>query len=130
MILAMKLVFDSTENFEKEIGYLDDNERLLIVNEINNYFSLLLSNPVKFYSKIEQPLQFKLVNNYDSSLYILPINDQLKLIFTLDEDPIFEQIIITLFRLVKNPDSIEVYQETGDLLYHDFLENKKVAVLA
>lgn len=130
MILAMKLVFDSTENFEKEIGYLDDNERLLIVNEINNYFSLLLSNPVKFYSNIEQPLQFKLVNNYDSSLYILPINDQLKLIFTVDEDPIFEQIIITLFRLVKNPDSIEVYQETGDLLYHDFLENKKVAVLA
>ncbi|MGI0480492.1 hypothetical protein ACN4EE_06845 [Geminocystis sp. CENA526] len=126
----MKLVFDSTENFEKEIGYFDDNERLLIVNEINNYFSLLLSNPVKFYSKIEQPLQFKLVNNYDSSLYILPINDQLKLIFTVDEDPIFEQIIITLFRLVKNPDSIKVYQETGDLLYHDFLENKKVAVLA
>jgi hypothetical protein len=126
----MTLVFESTENFEKEISCLDDNQRLLIIDDINKNFNLLLSDNLKFSQKIEQPLQFKLVNNYDSSLYILPINDHLKLIFTLDEDPIFEQIIITLFRLVKDQDAIAVYQETGNLLYHDFLENKKVAVLA
>lgn len=127
----MKLVFESTESFEKEISFFNDDQRLLIVSEINNHFNLLLLNPVKFYQKIEQPLQFKLANDYDSSLYILGVNDNFKLIFTLDEDPIFEQIIITLFRLVKENEAIKVYQETGDLLYHDFLlENKKVAVLA
>jgi hypothetical protein len=126
----VKLVFESTESFEKEISFFDDDQRLLIVSEINNYFNLLLSNPVKFYQKIEQPLQFKLANDYDSSLYILEVSDNFKLIFTLDEDPIFEQIIITLFRLVKENEAIKIYQETGDLLYHDFLlENKKVAVL-
>jgi hypothetical protein len=125
----MKLVFESTESFEKEISYFDDDQRLLIVNYINNQFNLLLSEPIKFYQKVEQPLKFNLVNNYDSSLYILEINEHLKLIFTLDEDVIFEQIIITLFRLVKENESIEVYQQTGDLLYSDFLQNKKVAVL-
>ena len=127
----MKLVFESTESFEKEISFFDDNQRLLIISEINNHFNLLLSNPVKFYQQIEQPLQFKLANDYDSSLYILGVSNNFKLIFTLDEDPIFEQVIITLFRLVKDNEAIKVYQETGDLLYRYFLleENKKVAIL-
>ncbi len=126
----MKLVFESTESFEKEISFLSDNQRLLIVSEINNHLNLLLSNPVKFYQQIEQPVQFKLVNDYDSSLYVLRVSDNFRLIFTLDEDPIFEQVVITLFRLVKENEVIKVYQETGDLLYQDFLlENKKVAVL-
>lgn len=127
----MKLIFESTESFEKEISFFDHDQRLLIVNEINDHFNLLFLNPAKFYQKIEQPLQFKLANDYDSSLYILGISDNFQLIFTLDEDSIFEQVIITLFRLVTENDAIKVYQETGDLLYHDFWlenENKKVAV--
>lgn len=126
----LKLVFESTESFEKEIRFFNNEQRLLIINEINNYFNLLLSNQEKFYHHIEQPLQFKLENDYESSLYVLTVKDNFKLIFTLDEDTIFEQIIITLFRLVKENEAIKVYQETGDLLYQDFLlENKKVAVL-
>jgi hypothetical protein len=35
----MKLVFESTESFEKEISFFDDNQRLLIVSEINNHGS-------------------------------------------------------------------------------------------
>lgn len=127
----MQLVFESTESFEKEIRVFDYDQHLLIVDEINNRFNLLLSNPAKFYQNIEQPLQFTLVNNYDSSLYILGITDNLKLIFTLDEDTIFDQIIITLFRLVKGNEAVKTYQEIGNLLYNDLLlENKKVAILA
>lgn len=127
----MKLVFESTERFEEEISFFKNEQRLLIVNKINKCFNLLLSNPQKFYSRVEQPFHFQLRNDYEFSLYVLTVSDNLGIIFTVDEDPIFEQIIITLFRLVETNEAGKAYQEVGNLLYHDFLleKSKKLAVL-
>ena len=128
----MDLVFESTDIFEQEINLLDNQQRSLIIETINSFFNLLLSNPEDFYRQIEQPLNFSLDNDYESSLYLFKVNENLTFIFSIDEDPIFERIIITLFRLVSANEGEKVYGEVGDLLYHDFLssESKKVPVSA
>jgi hypothetical protein len=45
-------------------------------------------------------------------------------ILTVDEDPIFGQVIFTLFRAV-NPDEVEsAYQDVSESLYQELRQNK------
>lgn len=127
----MDLVFESTDIFEQEINLLDNKQHSVMVEKINTFFSPLLSNPEYFYRQLEQPLSFPLDNDYQSSLYLVQANDSLTVIFSLDEDPIFQRTIITLLRLINTNEKEKIYKEVGNLLYHEFLssETKKVPVL-
>jgi hypothetical protein len=39
------------------------------------------------------------------------------MIATVDDDPIFDKVSLTLFRLVNNKDAERVYKEVGEELY-------------
>jgi hypothetical protein len=41
-------------------------------------------------------------------------------ILAIDEDPIFEQIILTLFRVFKHGDLEKVYKSIAESLYQEF----------
>ncbi|EDN65346.1 conserved hypothetical protein [Beggiatoa sp. PS] len=58
-----------------------------------------------------------LINDYESTLYSLKVNESIRIILTVDEDPIFEQVIFTLFRVVKKSLASEAYHDVAQLIY-------------
>ena len=67
-----------------------------LATELNDCCQLLLYDAAGFHrlvENIEQPLP----EGLNASLYVLPV-DAWRIVFTMDEDPVFEQIMVTLLR--------------------------------
>lgn len=121
----MKLVIESTKKFEKELEAFSETEKLLIIEKMNQYFQMLSTDKASFSRRLYQVKKLRLSNQYDSSLYTLKINHKIRLILTIDEDPIFDQTIITLFRVVQHSDISKAYDSVAESLYQDLITNQE-----
>ena len=121
----MELVIESTKKFEKELEAFSETEKLLIIEKMNQYFQMLSADKASFYRRLYQVKKLRLINQYDSSLYTLKINHKIRLILTIDEDPIFAQTIITLFRVVNHSDISKAYDSVAESLYQDLITNQE-----
>src|SRR5438270_2528 len=54
---------------------------------------------------------------YDSSLFAMRVGKDLRVLFALDDDPIFGRIIVTPFRAVPHEQMGKAYRETATALY-------------
>jgi len=97
----MTLRFDSTKRFEKELDKFSSKERNVIIEKFNRLCEFIESDPNEFYKHAHQPVKLKLVDD-ESTLYALKINRKIRIIMAIDEDPLFDQTIITLFHVVRH----------------------------
>jgi hypothetical protein len=65
------------------------------------------------------------LDGYDSSLYILKISQTLSVILTVDEDPIFGQVVFTLFQAIQHGNLDKAYKSVAEALYQDFLRQDR-----
>jgi len=63
------------------------------------------------------PHKVVLPEGLDSSLYVLWVSPQLRVILTIEEDPLFEQKIVTLFRAVKHDEIDRAFNSIAESLY-------------
>jgi len=125
----MDLLFESTKEFEQDLEQFNKTDRYTIIKQINQSFEMLLTDKSLFYQNTNQFQKIKVAKNYDSSLYSLKIDKTIRLIFTIDEDPIFDRTLITLFRVVNAEDASKVYISIAKSLYQDFMvENQEIEV--
>jgi predicted transposase YdaD len=117
----MELVYHYTQGFSNDLSQLSEATKDEMAVNMNKYGQLLLTNPPKFYQHVDQPYPIQLINGYESSLYSLPIGTPLSVIATVDEDPIFDQLIVTLMRAVKADQVMQAYSCVADSLYQDWL---------
>ncbi len=117
----MELVYHYTQPFENDLNQLSRGTKDEIAVDMNQYGELLLTNPPQFYQHVEQPCPIQLINGYESSLYALPIRTPMSVIATVDEDPIFDQLLVTLMRVVKPSEVAEAYSSVAESLYTDWL---------
>ncbi len=59
---------------------------------------------------------------------MLKVSQKLRVILTVDEDPIFGQIIFTLFRAIQHQDLNKAYNSVAESLYQDFLHKDQETV--
>lgn len=81
-------------------------------NECNKMISLIDERIKRFIEDkdsryIHQEAYFSKLGNFDSTLYYLRINLKNRAILSIDEDPIFDQVIVNIF-LICNHDKINV----------------------
>jgi mRNA-degrading endonuclease YafQ of YafQ-DinJ toxin-antitoxin module len=115
------VLIESTKRFEKDISKLSEDEKAAAIQKINDCASLFPTQKADVYRKLHRlPLN---LNGYESSLYILRISRTLRVIWAVDEDPIFGQVIFTLFRVVKHDDLDRAYQGVAESLYQDILHH-------
>ena len=117
----MELVYHYTQGFENDLSQLSKTLKDEIAVDMNRYGERLLTNPSEFYQHVSQPYPIQLINGYESSLYSLPIGTPLSVIATVDEDPIFDQLIVTLMRAVKADEAMQAYSCVAESLYQDWL---------
>ena len=116
----MDLVYHYTKGFEHDLAQFSSAEKDEMAVDMNSYGQLLLTNPPQFYQHAHQPYPIKLINGYESSLYTLPVGN-IDVIATVDEDPIFDQLIVTLMRAVRGSEVKQAYSSVAESLYQNWL---------
>ncbi|YAF97882.1 MAG: hypothetical protein AB3A66_09605 [Nodularia sp. CChRGM 3473] len=125
----MDILIESTKEFEQDLEKFSNTEKFKIIKKLNRYVELLSKDKNLIYQNSTQLREIRLNKNYDSSIYSLRINEKIRIILTIDDDPIFERTLITLFRAVKPEDAPKAYNSVAESLYQDFtVENQEVKV--
>lgn len=90
-------VFNVTNNFEKDLSRFTLQDQETIESYINFFAEQFDKSPSSFESYIMYDHYLsKPLHNYTSSLHKLRINKDIRLFATFDNDPIFNQVIVTL----------------------------------
>ena len=119
----MDILIESTKGFENDLTKLSEDEKAAAIQKINDCASLFPTQKADVYRKLRSLRLPTNLNGYESSLYTLRISRTLRVILAVDEDPIFGQVIFTLFRVVKHDDLDKAYQGVAESLYQDMLHH-------
>jgi hypothetical protein len=117
------VLIESTRGFEKDIAKLSEDEKAAVIKKINDCASLFPTKKADLYRKLRRLRLPINLNGYESSLYTLRVSRTLRVIWAVDEDPIFGQVIFTLFRAVKHDDLARAYQGVAESLYQDMIHH-------
>lgn len=114
----MEIIFDITDNYERDLEDFSHVDQKVIEKKINFYAQVFRKNPydIHFYSrKFSFPVDLPV--GFTPSLYMLKINADIRLIATFDNDPLFDQIIITLLSCVRYQNYEKSINKIGKYLY-------------
>ena len=121
----MDILFESTRSFEKDIDRLSEDDKAVVIKKINDCASLFPTQKANVYRKLRRLCLPSDINGYESTLYTLTVSPKLRVILTVDEDPIFGQVIFTLFRAVKHDDLKQAYKGVAESLYQKILHHNR-----
>jgi hypothetical protein len=121
------VLIESTKAFEKDLARLSENEKAVAIQKINDCASLFPTQKANVYRKLRRLPLASALNDYESSLYTLRLSQKLRVILTVDEDPIFGQVIFTLFRVVKHDELDKAYKSVAESLYQNLLHHNREA---
>ncbi len=124
----MDILIESTNGFEKDIARLVESDKKIAIQKINDCANLFPTQKADAYRKLHHLRLPTALNDYESSLYTLKVSQKLRVILTIDEDPIFEQIIFTLFRLIKHDEFDKALKGVAESLYQDLLHQDREMV--
>ncbi|WP_066383499.1 hypothetical protein [Anabaena sp. CA = ATCC 33047] len=116
----MEILIESTKEFEQDLDKFSNKDKFKIIKKLNRYVELLSKNRNILENQAFKLKEIKLSDDFDSSLYALIINKDIRLIVTIDDDPIFDTTVITLFRVVNTEDACKAYSSVAESLYQDF----------
>ncbi|MCA6510848.1 MAG: hypothetical protein IM565_12800 [Pseudanabaena sp. M109S1SP2A07QC] len=124
----MDILIESTSRFEQDLSSMSEGEKDIAIQKINDCAALFPEHKINAYRKLRRlPLN---ISGYDSSLYTMRISPESRIILAVDEDPIFGQVILTLFRVANRDDFNKAYQVVVESLYKDLLRQELEVVLA
>lgn len=127
----MDILIESTKNFEKDLDGLSSDEKAIAVEKINQCTEQFSTHKADVYHALHRHALAPELNGYESSLYILEVSPELSAILSVDEDPIFGQVIFTLFRVVQRGDLDKAYQDVAESLYRDiFQRDRQIAQIS
>ncbi len=113
----MDLEFNITQSFDDDMKGLSADQQNKMKDKINFVSGSLLNGKAAFMQNASMPHMFNLKGGLDSSLYLVNVDEGKRMIVTVDDDPIFDKVSVTLFRLVDAKESEQVYREVGEELY-------------
>ena len=113
----MELVVEHTKEYKKDIQQATGKEKKEIDKRISVMAGSLLNGKAAFFEHASKPHVFKLKYGAKSSLYVLRLGNNLSAIASIDEDPLFDKINLTLYRLVDQNKADRVYKDVGKGLY-------------
>ena len=113
-----EVTIDYTKAYMKDLRKFTPQEKNKIDQKINRMVDLYLTHPEHFYQNIiKLNRRIPGADAMESSLYVYKLDRKIRLIFSIDEDPIFDQLLITLFRMVR-PDNLEkAFRSIASSLY-------------
>jgi hypothetical protein len=119
------VLIESTKSFEKDLGSLSEDDKAITVKKINDCATLFPTQKADIYRQLHHLPLLSDLNGYESSLYTLKVSPKLRAILSVDEDPIFGQVIFTLFRAVKLDELDRAYKDVAESLYRELVRERQ-----
>lgn len=120
----MDVLIESTRKFEKDLDRLSEDERAIVIRKINDCAGRFPAQKADGYRELRAFISPDL-NGYESSLYTLKVSQELRAILTVDEDPIFGQVVFTLFRVVRHDDLDQASKSVAESLYRELHHHRE-----
>ncbi len=120
----MNLEFQESSKFQKDLKHLDSTEAKRVVRAIAKMGQHLELDRASLFQMTDQPRVMKLLDGLDSTLYVMKVqgNKHLRIIFTLDDDPLFDRMIFTLLRVVHHDNLDKTYLQVAQSLYRGMMD--------
>jgi len=112
----MNLLFNSTKKFEKDLKKFSVTDQKKIISKINFYSS---NGESLFHQNAYRPIKLILPDDDGSSLYVIKISKDIRVILTFEDDPIFDQTVVTLFRVVRHNSLEKAFKGIAESLYQN-----------
>ncbi|MGI9473754.1 MAG: hypothetical protein ACR2NZ_19590 [Rubripirellula sp.] len=112
----LEMVFHETEGFVNDWKAISpSSERAELATELNDCCQLLLYDQASFDQRTEA-VHVPLGEGVDASLFRMSYRDR-TLLFTVDQDPVFSELVITLLRVVTTADASQAIEASTRSLY-------------
>lgn len=125
----MKTLIESTLRFEKDLNTLNSRDKHKVIQAINDCAAWVEEQgicPSLMLSELKMPSHVK---GYESSLYLLKVTCENRVILSIDDDPIFGQVIFTLFRIFPVDKLQENLRGLVESMYQDWRQESEDAQL-
>lgn len=120
----MEIQFDITEKYEKEFSKLSTKDQKSVALSIDKYAASFDVEKGDVTGKVFQLHKIQLPTGLDSSLYVLRSTQNIRVILTIEEDPLFCKKIITLMSVVNHDSMEKAYRSVSESLYQRFKNSK------
>lgn len=124
-LASMELQFDITRRFEKELKKLSKEDQRRIAVSLDRHAASFDPDHGAATMHIYQPHKLVLPEGMDSSLYILRATDKLRVILTVENDPLFGRKTITLIRVVSHDELDRAYNSIAESLYQGLVSGSR-----
>lgn len=116
----MDILYEATRQFERDLEHIRDKKS--IIKNLNKLcYCLKTDDTDPFYKSLVKPAAIKLKDDLIATLYILRINQDFRIILSVDEDPLFNQVVITLYCIVRPNNYKKAFADIGKKLYQEML---------
>jgi mRNA-degrading endonuclease RelE of RelBE toxin-antitoxin system len=112
----------TTPEFRNDLNRLSSEDRARVAVALRRSYDLLRNNRGSFFARAKRPQAIQLKGGFSSSLYSLRVGQDIRLIAAVDEDPVFAQTLITLFRAVHHNELDRAYRSVASGLYRNQIE--------
>ena len=112
----------TTPDFRRDLDRLSPSDQERVASTLRHSYELLRENPRGFFAKVLRPLPIHLKGGLSSSLYSTRVGPEIRLIMAVDDDPVFGQTLVTLFRVVRHDQLERSYRSIAHLLYRNQID--------
>ena len=120
----MDVQIDITKDFEKDLKKMTKSDNQMISKKIN-YLIEQIRNDQSIGRNLYRLHKVSPIGNLDSSLYLLKINKTIRAIVTFEDDPLFDQKIITLVRVAHHDKIEKIFKGIQESFYQSFLRQRR-----
>ncbi len=127
LMADLDLVIELDDDCEHTFRKLSEKEQDEIVKKAEYYGELFVTDRTAFLKDAHQPVRFRLDDKFDSSLYCFRINGDTRIIASVDDDPIFKSVIVTLLSVFRDRDMKEKFRSVAQSFYRrQFADVKQI----
>lgn len=123
MLKKMDVRIDISKGFDKDLGRFSSQEQFVVKNKLN-YLIDVIKSGTSSNQLLYRLHKIQLIGNLESSLYILKVNKDIRIILTSESDPLFDEHILTLLKIVRHGDLDKSFKSITESLYQSLINRK------
>lgn len=121
----MKTIIERRNSFNKDLEKFSKSDKTAIEGSIEKLSHLFEADKSAFYRNLNKLKKYPIFDDCELSLYTLKVRPDIRAILSVDEDPIFDQTVITLRRVTRHDNLIKTLDGVAQSVYQEVLNGNR-----
>jgi mRNA-degrading endonuclease YafQ of YafQ-DinJ toxin-antitoxin module len=122
---VMRTIIERRSSFDKDLERFSKSDKKSIEQSIEKLSHLFQTNQEAFYRNLNRLKKYPIFDDCELSLYTFRVRPDIRAILSVDEDPIFEQTVITLRRVTRPDNLIKTLDGVAQSVYQEVLNGNR-----